>query len=72
MLGSSPWCCEKGVPETNANVGGVSNSRHLSGKAMDFGIKGKTADQIIAVVKKHPEIRYYYAIDDKHVHMDIA
>lgn len=56
----------------NANVGGVSNSRHLSGKAMDFGIKGKTADQIIAVVKKHPEIRYYYKIDNKHVHMDIA
>lgn len=56
----------------NANVGGVSNSRHLSGKAMDFGIEGKTADQIIAEVKKHPEIRYYYKIDDKHVHMDIA
>lgn len=56
----------------NASVGGVSNSRHLSGKAMDFGIEGKTAEQIIAEVKKHPEIRYYYKIDDKHVHMDIA
>lgn len=56
----------------NANVGGVSNSRHLSGKAMDFSIKGKTADQILAEVKKHPEIRYAYKIDSKHVHMDIA
>lgn len=56
----------------NVNVGGVSNSRHLSGKAMDFGIKGKNADQILAEVKKHPEIRYAYKIDSKHVHMDIA
>lgn len=56
----------------NANVGGVSNSRHLSGKAMDFGIKGKNADQILAEVNKHPEIRYAYKIDSKHVHMDIA
>lgn len=56
----------------NANVGGVSNSRHLSGKAMDFRIKGKTADQILTEVNKHPEIRYAYKIDSKHVHMDIA
>lgn len=56
----------------NANVGGVSNSRHLSGKAMDFSIKGKSADQILAEIKKHPEIRYAYKIDSKHVHMDIA
>lgn len=56
----------------NANVGGVSNSRHLSGKAMDFGVEGKTADQILVEVKEHPEIRYAYKIDSKHVHMDIA
>ena len=56
----------------NANVGGVSNSRHLSGKAMDFGVKGKTADQILAEVNKHSEIRYAYKIDNSHVHMDIA
>ena len=56
----------------NANVGGVSNSRHLSGKAMDFGVAGKTADQIMAEVNKHPEIRYAYKIDSEHVHMDIA
>ena len=56
----------------NANVGGVSNSRHLSGKAMDFRIKGKTADQVLAEVNKHSEIRYAYKIDNDHVHMDIA
>lgn len=55
----------------NANVGGVSNSRHLSGKAMDFCIKGKTASQVLAYVQKQPDIRYAYAIDSQFVHMDI-
>lgn len=55
----------------NANVGGVSNSRHLSGKAMDFSIKGKTASQVLAYVKQQSDIRYAYAIDSNYVHMDI-
>ena len=55
----------------NAKVGGVSNSRHLSGKAMDFCVKGKTASQVLAYVQKQPEIRYAYAIDGSYVHMDV-
>lgn len=55
----------------NANVGGVSNSRHLSGKAMDFRAVGKTAAQVLAVVRAQPEIRYAYAIDNQFVHMDV-
>lgn len=55
----------------NANVGGVSNSRHLSGKAMDFSISGKSASTVLAYVQKLPEIRYAYAIDSQHIHMDI-
>lgn len=56
----------------NANVGGVSNSRHLYGSAMDFCIAGKTATQVLAEVNKYKEIRYAYAIDSAHVHMDIG
>ena len=55
----------------NKNVGGVPESRHLSGKAMDFRVVGKTASQLLAEVKKHSEIRYAYAIDGNYVHMDI-
>lgn len=58
-------------PQHNANVGGVSNSRHLSGKAMDFGVEGFSASMVLAYVQKLPEIRYAYAIDSHHVHMDI-
>ena len=55
----------------NANVGGVANSRHLTGKAMDFCIAGKTAAQVLAYVWQQPEIRYAYDIDGTYVHMDI-
>lgn len=55
----------------NARVGGVSNSRHLSGKAMDFCVVGKTAAQVLDYVKQQPEIRYAYAIDGTYVHMDV-
>lgn len=55
----------------NANVGGVSNSRHMSGKAMDFCVVGKSATQVLAYVEKQPEINYAYAIDSEFVHMDI-
>ena len=55
----------------NSNVGGVSNSRHLQGKAMDFCIAGKSAEQTLAYVQKQSEIRYAYAIDSTFVHMDI-
>lgn len=55
----------------NANVGGVSNSRHLSGKAMDFCVSGKSAAQVLAYVQKQSEIRYAYAIDGSYVHMDV-
>lgn len=55
----------------NANVGGVSDSRHLSGKAIDLRIEGKSARQTLAWVQKQPEVRYAYAIDAYYVHMDI-
>lgn len=55
----------------NANVGGVSNSRHKSGKAIDFCIAGKSASQVLAYVQQQPEIRYAYAIDGSFVHIDV-
>lgn len=58
-------------PQHNANVGGVSNSRHLSGKAVDLRIEGKSAKQTLAWVQKQPEVRYAYAIDANYVHMDV-
>lgn len=55
----------------NTNCGGVSNSRHLSGKAMDFCVQGKTAADVLAYVRQQSGIRYSYAITKNYVHMDI-
>lgn len=55
----------------NANVGGVPNSRHLAGKAMDFCVVGKTAGQVLEYVWQQSEISYAYDIDGTYVHMDV-
>lgn len=55
----------------NAAVDGVSNSRHLQGKAIDFSVSGFSASMVLAYVQSLPEIRYAYAINSNYVHMDI-
>ena len=58
-------------PTHNANVGGVVGSRHLSGKAMDFRITDRSAAEVLYYVNQFADIRYAYAIDSQHVHMDV-
>lgn len=69
----NPMTVSSGVrcPTHNANVGGVSNSRHLSGKAMDFCVSGFSAAMVLPYVQQQKNIRYAYAIDRDFVHMDI-
>ena len=55
----------------NAAVGGVSTSRHLYGRAMDFYLKGWNSQKTLALVKQQPEVAYAYAINDSAVHMDV-
>lgn len=55
----------------NAKVGGVSGSRHLKGKAMDFCVSGFSASSVLPYVQSQPGIRYAYAIDSNYIHMDI-
>lgn len=54
----------------NGVVGGAAASRHITGKAMDFCVKGKTAAQVLDFVKTQ-DVRYAYAIDGNYVHMDV-
>lgn len=55
----------------NANVGGVVNSQHMFGEAVDLRIEGVGADALLAFVKKQPGIRYAYKINGTNVHFDI-
>lgn len=55
----------------NANEGGVANSRHMTGKAIDLRIDGVSADALLAYVQKQPGVRYAYKINSTNVHFDI-
>lgn len=70
---NSPVTVSSGVrcADHNKEVGGVANSRHLSGKAMDFSVRGFSASSVLPYVQSLPDIRYAYAIDSGWVHMDI-
>lgn len=70
---NAPITVSSGIrcPQHNTNQGGVYNSRHTLGTAMDFAVKNKTAAQVLAYVKTLPEVAYCYAINDTYVHMDV-
>lgn len=57
--------------EHNARVGGVANSRHLSGQAVDFCIQGMPASLVLGYVDKLEQVNFAYAIDSSFVHMDV-
>ena len=55
----------------NTIQGGVANSQHMYGEAMDIRIDGVSAAELLAWMKKQPEARYCYAINSTNVHFDI-
>ena len=55
----------------NAIQGGVANSQHMYGEAMDIRIDGVSSEEIYQWMKRQPEVRYCYKIDSAGVHFDI-
>ena len=55
----------------NQIQGGVANSQHMYGEAMDIRIDGVSADTLLSWMKKQTEVRYCYAINSTNVHFDI-
>lgn len=70
----SPATISSGVRcnQHNANVGGVSNSKHKLGVAMDISIKGVSGAKLYAWAQKQPEVRYTYIIEGNWVHIDVV
>ena len=58
-------------PVWNGLQGGVSNSRHLTGKALDFYIEGFSGQQLLELAQKDARTRYAYIIDGAYVHVDV-
>lgn len=55
----------------NTNSGGVSNSQHMYGEAIDLYMEGVSADQLLGFLQQQPELRYAYKINSTNVHFDI-
>jgi hypothetical protein len=56
----------------NRNEGGVWNSKHLSGKALDFYIEGVSGEKLLAAAQKDPRTNYAYIIGNgPYVHVDV-
>jgi len=55
----------------NALSGGVANSQHMYGEAMDIRIEGVSAEELVAFFREQPEVRYTYEINETNVHFDI-
>lgn len=51
--------------------GSAAKSLHMRGKAMDFRVRGISAQELCAYVKTLPEVDEAYAIDSQFVHMGV-
>ena len=60
----------------NKAVGGVKNSRHLTGEAADIRIPGWDSERLLSFIKRmvledRIYVGYAYKIDDASVHVDV-
>lgn len=57
----------------NSRSGGVANSKHLQGKALDFYIEGMSGAQLLALCQDDPRTSYAYIIKqgEPYVHVDV-
>ena len=58
-------------PTWNSIQGGVANSDHCKGKALDFSIEGMSGAQLLSLAQADPRTRYAYIIDGAWVHVDV-
>ena len=55
----------------NANEGGVENSQHIYGEAVDLKIRGLSSGELLRYFLAQPGVRYAYAINGTNVHVDV-
>ena len=55
----------------NAHEGGVANSQHMYGEAIDLRVDGVDSETLRQFVASQPDHRYSYRINSTNVHFDI-
>lgn len=55
----------------NAYVGGVSNSKHLTGNAVDCYVSDTSGKDLMNYLGEQPEVKYCYIITGNVVHFDV-
>ena len=55
----------------NSDEGGVRNSKHMMGKALDFFVEGVSGEQLLAAAQADPRASYAYIIGGQYVHVDV-
>ena len=58
-------------PQHNRDSKGVSNSKHLTGKAMDFFVEGTAGETVRAYAAADPRCAYAYVIEGSYVHVEV-
>ena len=59
-------------PANNKAVGGVANSQHMYGEAVDLRVDGVGWEKLLAYTKTLPGVRYAYHIEgSNNIHLDI-
>lgn len=58
-------------PAWNALSGGVDNSQHMYGEAVDLRIEGVSAARLAAFFRGRKGVRYCYEINGTNVHVDV-
>ena len=59
-------------PQHNRDSNGVANSKHLSGKAMDFYVQDTSGEAVRTYAAADPRCNYTYVIEGNYVHVDVA
>lgn len=58
-------------PRHNKDSAGVDNSKHLTGKALDFFIEGVSGEKLLQLALEDPRTSYAYQIEGQYVHVDV-
>jgi len=58
-------------PQHNRDSNGVANSKHLTGKAMDFYVEGVPGETVRSYAASDPRCNYTYVIEGNYVHVEV-